>query len=95
MSKGMVMPLVGSSSRWWFTGGEAGYAGGVNDPANKWTRTGAPIATGVWLTYEPNGEFEDCVMVTTSHAGLVDTDCSDPSNDPAIDSNPLCQYFPN
>ncbi len=80
------------SNVWAYTGGEAGY--GVNDPANKWNRTGTAIDPTLWYTGEPNEALEECVMITENYHGLIDTGC-DGHPTGGQDANTLCEYFPN
>ena len=77
---------------WLYVGGEAGI--GVEDPANKWTRTGAAIDQDLWYGPEPNVATEHCVMITKNFNGLLGTPCSGQIYD-GIDSNVLCEYFPD
>ncbi len=73
-----------------YTGGEAGL--GVNDTANKWTRTGVPIDQTLWFSGEPNWAHEHCVMIAEIYNGLIDTPCSGDLG--GHDINTLCEYFP-
>ena len=84
--------LTTATAAWTYTGGEAGL--GVNDTANKWTRTGEAIAPDLWAGAEPNLAHEHCVMVTESFNGLIDTGC-DGQPTSGQDAYTLCEYFPD
>ncbi len=85
--KAFMSTVPNSGDIWLYIGGEAGV--GVDDPANKWTRTGSAIARDLWAASEPNWHQEQCVMVTEVHDGLIDVPCTYFGKD----VNTLCQYF--
>ncbi len=72
---------------WLYIGAEAGV--GVDDPANKWIRSGSAIANDLWAATEPNLPDEQCVMVAEIYNGLMDVPCTYFGKD----INTLCQYF--
>ncbi len=91
--KAHISTLPIPSDVWLYTGGECGV--GVNDPANKWTRTGVNIAHDLWGPAEPGLASEQCVMITEPHNGLIDTGCSGEPGGAGQQINVLCEFFPN
>ena len=94
--RALITALPISTNVWLYTGGEAGSH--VNDPLNKWTRTGADIDPSLWKTQdviEPNLASEHCVMVNEQWWGLFDTTCDGEPGGPGQEINTLCEFFPD
>ncbi len=89
--KAFISSLPMSNDIWLYTGGESGFPN--DDPANKWTRTGAAITQNLWNDGEPDNANEMCVVISETYTGLFDAYCSGRPLGPGQDVNTLCEYF--